>query len=657
MNIGELLIYCSPSIIAFIFIINFSHSKKKTKYLEYSLLSLLAVQTFCLILLLYYFWTTNLEYKYVSNYSAKELGLFYKISGIWAGRDGTLLIWNWSAILFLILERKYNTNNDNQKEITTNICCLIILALSLIQLYINPFTKNEIIPVEGNGLNPLLLSPYMIIHPPIVFISYGMIVLLYAAGMAHLITGKRNWNDSIKRWGRLSWIGMSLALIIGGYWAYVTLGWGGYWAWDPVETAGLLPWLSMTTLLHTSIMSRRKKKYVVLGPLLAMLTFILVLLESFVTRGGIWSSVHSFIVEENGGTLSRFWFVIENDISVKGFFIMMIVSMLATLYLIIRKYTKENISETQTYETIEDYFSEDNTFFAAIYTQLLILTVTLVLLLVRSKGYMAPEVFEIRLAPFIILLAAIFTIHTLRPFFELKRILVIVALGTQASIIFSFVYSISSEGKGWMVGAMIPWALICGFSIIRYMWNYRDKKLLPMLRAWGPYTAHLGFMLIIVGYCFSYGLGTETAVILEEGERRIVGNYIIELKEIEMNLSEGEAELIAFITLESKETRTIIIDDKISKKIESGATTESGTTQIYLKHELSRDIYVTLDKAEPGIGGEKSSANIIVRDIPGIILVWIGSFLTIIGMLTTMFTDWKPGRKLLKNITKKVPDH
>ena len=98
--------------------------------------------------------------------------------------------------------------------------------------------------------------------------------------------------------GRASWIGMSLALILGGYWAYVTLGWGGYWAWDPVETAGLLPWLSMTTLLHTSVMSKRRNDYVILGPLLAMLTFILVLLESFVTRGGIWSSVHAFMLKK-----------------------------------------------------------------------------------------------------------------------------------------------------------------------------------------------------------------------------------------------------------------------------------------------------------------------------------------------------------------------
>ena len=649
MNTGELLIYCAPLLaITSIYILQ---TRKNLEYLNISLLSLLGVQTISLSMLVYFFYTTNLEYKYVSDYSAENLSLFYKLSGLWAGRDGTLLIWTWSASLFMIIERRFNSHQDRQKELTTIVCCFLILALTIIQLYINPFRTNEIVPLEGNGLNPLLLSPFMIIHPPIVFISYGMIVLLYAAGVAHLITGEKNWNESVKRWGRSSWIGMSLALILGGYWAYVTLGWGGYWAWDPVETAGLLPWLSMTTLLHTSVMSRRRNDYVILGPLLAMLTFILVLLESFVTRGGIWSSVHAFIVEETGGTFSRFWFVLEEDISVRGFFIMMILSIILTLYLVIQRYNGLEQNENKTFKNLNDVFDEENVFFAAIYTQLLILTVTLVLLLVRSKGYMAPEVFEIRLAPFVVLLAAIFTIHTLRPFYEMKNILVVAALG----IVFSLAYAIISDGNAWMVGAMIPWAVICGFSIFKYMNHHRKKKLLGMLRAWGPYTAHLGFMLIIVGYCLSYGLDEENTVNLEEGDRRIVGKYIIELIDIEMNPLENEIELVAYITLENKNSGEIVLEDKISKKIESGTNQE--TTQIYLRHDLDRDLYITLNGATPGNENESSRAVITVRDIPGIILVWIGSLLTIVGMLATMFTEWKPGKNWLKKISKKVPDH
>jgi len=647
MNLGEILIYLNPLLVLCSIYFGFNYLKNTDKADKRNFEALLSItlvtHTIALILLAYYFLVTDLRFEYVSDYSAENLSLGYKLAGIWAGRDGTLLIWAWATILSINVERKLHSGDDSQKQSTSLIGCIILLGFCIIQLYINPFSQNETVPGIGNGLNPLLLSPYMIIHPPIVFVSYGMIVLLYASGMAYLITGNKNWNETVKRWGRSSWIGMSLALAIGGYWAYVTLGWGGYWAWDPVETAGLLPWLATTSLLHTSVMSRRKKKYSVLGPLLAMLTFVLVLLESFVTRGGIWSSVHAFIVEETGGAWSRLGYVLENDVSVKGFFILMILSIILTFGLVISNYRKKEAEEPKEYHSLEDYFSEDNTFFAAIYTQLLILTVTLVLLLVRANGYMTPEVFEVRLAPFVVILSAIFTIHTLRPFIDLQKILVVVGLG----IAFSLAYAIMSEGRGWMVGAMIPWAFICGYSIFRYMWRYRTKKLLPMLRAWGPYTAHLGMMLILIGYCLSYGLGTEDSITLQEGERKLAGNFVLELEKVTMVPGPDEMKVTAFIRLIENDD-DVVIDDQISKRIEG--TQE--TTQIYLKHQIHRDLYITLNSVTPGAEGGESSATITVREIPGIILVWTGTLFTISGMLLTMFTEWKPGKEWLRSIGK-----
>ena len=647
MNVGEILIYLNPLLVLCSIYFGFNYLKNTDKADKQNFEALLSItlvtHTIALILLAYYFLVTDLRFEYVSDYSAEHLSLGYKLAGLWAGRDGTLLIWAWATILSINVERKLHSGEDSQKQSTSLIGCIILLGFCIIQLYINPFSQNETVPGIGNGLNPLLLSPYMIIHPPIVFVSYGMIVLLYASGMAYLITGNKNWNETVKRWGRSSWIGMSLALAIGGYWAYVTLGWGGYWAWDPVETAGLLPWLATTSLLHTSVMSRRKKEYRVLGPLLAMLTFVLVLLESFVTRGGIWSSVHAFIVEETGSAWNRLGYVLENDVSVKGFFILMILSIILTFGLVVSNYRKKEAEEPKEYNSLEDYFSEDNTFFAAIYTQLLILTVTLVLLLVRANGYMTPEVFEVRLAPFVVILSAIFTIHTLRPFIDLQKILVVVGLG----IAFSLAYAIMSEGRGWMVGAMIPWAFICGYSIFRYMWRYRTKKLLPMLRAWGPYTAHLGMMLILIGYCLSYGLGTEDSITLQEGERKLAGNFVLELEKVTMDPGPDEMKVTAFIRLIENDD-DVVIDDQISKRIEG---TEE-TTQIYLKHQIHRDLYITLNSATPGAEGGESSATITVREIPGIILVWTGTLLTISGMLLTMFTEWKPGKEWLRSIGK-----
>ena len=170
-----------------------------------------------------------------------------------------------------------------------------------------------------------------------------------------------------------------------------------------------------------------------------------------------------------------------------------------------------------------------------------------------------------------------------------------------------------------------------------------------MLRAWGPYTAHLGIMLILVGYCFSYGLGTETSVTLNEGEKALTGNFILELDAISMEPNQDEIKLIASIKLIEKKNNKIVIEDIISKAIQSETNEE--TTQIYLQHDLHRDIYITLNSATPGGSNSESTATITVREIPGIILVWIGAVLTILGMLLTMFTEWKPGKKWLRSIS------
>ena len=653
MNFGEILIYLNPLLVISAIYFGYNNIKHKdksnNKNFDTLLYVILSNHTLLLILLAYYFLKTDLRFEYVSDYSSDELSIGYKLAGVWAGRDGTLLIWTWATTLTLVLERFFHKVKGLQRDLTSIIGTILLLSLCIIQLYINPFEMNEIVPDNGNSLNILLLSPYMIIHPPIVFVSYGMIALLYASAMAFLITEDKSWNGTIKRWGRGSWIGMSLALIIGGYWAYVTLGWGGYWAWDPVETSGLLPWLTMTSLLHASVMSRRKKDYRILGPLLAMFTFVLVLLESFVTRGGIWISFHAFLPSQSDSVTQRFFDVMEADKSVMNFFILMVISIILTLAIVIKKYRDRKDEDKQIeYDSIEKIFSEDNTFFAAIYTQLLILTVTLVLLLVSAKGQLTPEIYEMRLAPFVVLLAAIFTIHTLRPFFELKKILLVVGF----AIIFSAIYAFMIKGNGWMVGAMLPWAFVCGFSIFRYMWKYRNKKLLPMIRAWGPYTAHLGIMLILIGYCISYGLDTKDTVTLAEGEEKIVGNFVLELSEISTENSGTEIQRIANIQLKENDGEELVVDDQISISIQG----EQETTNIYLKHELHRDLYITLDEVPPGIDGELT-AKITVREIPGIILVWTGAFLTILGMIITMFTEWKPGQKWLRNISKKVPDH
>ena len=145
--------------------------QENAKYKEYAenIISVFLTYSFCLILLFYYFLKTDLSFEYVSDYSSSDLTFWYKLSGVWAGRDGTLLIWGWATILTINAERLLDKGNERQKELTTLICSFLLLSLAIIQLFINPFTKNSVIPEEGNGLNPLLISPYMIVTPTYCF--------------------------------------------------------------------------------------------------------------------------------------------------------------------------------------------------------------------------------------------------------------------------------------------------------------------------------------------------------------------------------------------------------------------------------------------------------------------------------------------------------
>ncbi|MEC8948381.1 MAG: cytochrome c biogenesis protein CcsA, partial [Candidatus Thermoplasmatota archaeon] len=436
MNPGDLLLHLNPLLLLASLAAGALHLRdgdsEKRLLQRVSLGLLLGSLTASLLLLASYFYRTALEFEYVADYSAVELPLRYKLAGVWAGRDGTLLIWCWATALALNWElwRGSGAGEDSQphsdagqQRLLVLFASGILLALATIQLAINPFTHSDPVPTEGRGLNPLLQSPWMTIHPPIVFTAFGFAVLLYAAGLAALAAHGEAWLDVGRRWGRWFWLLTASTLTMGGYWAYTTLGWGGFWAWDPVETSGLLPWLACTTFLHAAVMSKRKRQYSLLGPLLAMLVLLLVLLESFVTRGGIWLSVHAFLPTQSESAAQRFLTVMADDTSVKGLVVLLGSCLAVTGFTTVRAYLRAPATEPRKREKLDEWLDEDTTFFGAIYTQLLILTVALVLLLMGVNGYLPGFVFETRLALFVALLAALFTIYTLQRWYEPRRLL------------------------------------------------------------------------------------------------------------------------------------------------------------------------------------------------------------------------------------------
>jgi len=258
---------------------------------------------FSTILLSYSLMTHNFQLNYVYSYSSRSLNKFYLFSTLWAGQEGTFLLWLlYGSIFGTILIRTVARKHPLVMVFMMMIQSFILLIL----LNKNPFAAIWHVheeapvgftPVDGAGLNPLLQNPWMVIHPPTLFLGYSSTMVLFAFAMTALVTKEfQNWIKLVKPWVIFSTIILITGISMGGYWAYTTLGWGGYWAWDPVENASLVPWLFCVALLHGIVIQSKRKTLVRTNILLAGAAFISVLWGSFLTRSGVLTdfSVHSF---------------------------------------------------------------------------------------------------------------------------------------------------------------------------------------------------------------------------------------------------------------------------------------------------------------------------------------------------------------------------
>jgi len=246
------------------------------------------------VYLFYLFVTHQFQVRYVYQYSSSDLPLGLLISSLWAGQQGSFLLWTlFNAILGIFLLRSAG-KFENYAMVFLNMVQLFFL---IILVKASPFELMAQVPPEGAGLNPLLQNFWMIIHPPILFVGYAAIAFPLVLGLASLVQKDYTaWIDKALPWTILSSLTLGAGIIIGAFWAYETLGWGGYWGWDPVENSSLIPWLTILALMHGFLVQKRNGTLVKSNYLLAMISYVLVLYATFLTRSGVLAdfSVHSF---------------------------------------------------------------------------------------------------------------------------------------------------------------------------------------------------------------------------------------------------------------------------------------------------------------------------------------------------------------------------
>jgi cytochrome c-type biogenesis protein CcmF len=240
----------------------------------------------------------NFSLAYVQHESNRALPVAYKFAALWSGQEGSLLLWAWLLTGYsFVLRLRHNTDVRLIALASTILAGVEVFFLFLLNFVALPFAVvSGPIPADGNGMNPLLQYPEMVIHPPLLYLGLVGFSVPFALALAALIlrSPAEEWTPITRRWALVSWMFLTAGIVLGMHWAYAVLGWGGYWGWDPVENASLMPWLTGTAFLHSSIMQERRGMMKNWNIWLIFSTFLLSILGTLLTRSGIVSSVHAF---------------------------------------------------------------------------------------------------------------------------------------------------------------------------------------------------------------------------------------------------------------------------------------------------------------------------------------------------------------------------
>jgi cytochrome c-type biogenesis protein CcmF len=281
---------------------------------------------------------------YILHHTNRALPTAYKLAALWSGQEGSLLFW---ALLLsaygFVLRWRHDVDRRLTAYASVVLAAIQIFFLSIVNFAGNPFGVMDRVAADGNGLNPLLQYPEMVIHPPMLYLGYVGMSVPFSFALAALIMkypGEK-WIHITRRWTMVAWLFLTCGIVLGAHWAYSVLGWGGYWGWDPVEIASLLPWLSGTAFLHSVMMQEKRGMMKKWNMWLIFITFLLSIFGTLLTRSGLVQSVHAFA---------------QSDIGV-WFYSFLLLSAVVCVFFFIK-----NFSHLQTETTLDSLVSRESSF-------------------------------------------------------------------------------------------------------------------------------------------------------------------------------------------------------------------------------------------------------------------------------------------------------
>ena len=458
--------------------------------------------------------TRDFRVEYVYQYSGLDLPYYYQFAAFWAGQKGSFMIWLFWGTMLGLLVRK---TTGKSEPAVMGIYTLTLLGLLLILVRENPFVMLSRTPVDGQGLNPLLQDNWMVIHPPIMFIGYAATAIPFSFAMAALWRRKYDgWAARAFPWALGGFLVLGTAILMGGYWAYKTLGWGGYWGWDPVENASFIPWLFGTVLIHGLYMERTKGRYRRANYVLTFLTYISVLYGTFLTRSGVLAdfSVHSFV-----------------DLGISGWLTLLLGGfMLLGLYLIVTRWKEIPTAPNEDPMLSRGMFLVLGTITILI-AAFVITAGTSAPLLTRfmeSQSQVGPSFYNRVNLPIAMLVAFLLAFV---PYLTWKgnpasEILRKMALPIAFSVIVAVAAAV------WRVRDVfhLIFILLAALALATNLQKTIDKYRAGGFKAMGGYLTHVGVGVILLGIIASSGYDQSTKVTLTQGAPKKVDGMTLTFK-------------------------------------------------------------------------------------------------------------------------------
>ncbi|MDP2752254.1 MAG: heme lyase CcmF/NrfE family subunit [Rhodocyclaceae bacterium] len=556
----------------------------------------------------------------VAEHSSRHLPVMYRITAAWGSHEGSILLWTlilsgWTVVVALRGLRQWPV--DIGARVLGVMGLVSIGFLAFILFTSNPFMRLEPPPPYGMDLNPLLQDPGMILHPPLLYMGYAGFSVAFAFAIAALMAGRLDaaWARTARPWTLVAWLFLTLGIAVGSWWAYVELGWGGWWFWDPAENSSLMPWLVATALLHSLAVTAQRDTFRVWTAFLAITTFSLSLLGTFLVRSGVLSSVHAFALDPSrglfilaflvvviGGSLTLFALraakmkqtgesaILSRESLMLAGNVLLLVAMgtvlLGTLYpLILDAAGLGKISVGPPY-------------FNAVFVPLMVPVLVLMGLAVRWKGASLTEV------------SNHFKWHAL------------------AAVVLGILLSLGLAG---MLGATVKWPAVLGMTLASWILITTVAGLMERkatggvgLSRWGMSLAHAGIAIGIIGIGGVSAWESEQNVAMKQGDTANVAGVTLTFKGVtEVSADNYSAAMATLELSRNGKSAGILEPEKRAYHASKNVMTESA-----IRTGITGDIYVALGNQ---VDAETWGVRLFHKPFIG--WIWAGALLMVIGAL------------------------